>query len=41
MNQFIYDELKFNSGIEDSAFKAPVPKTMHVSRIPGSCTPPK
>lgn len=39
VNQFLYDDLKFNGGVKESAFAFEPPKGTHVSRIPGSCDP--
>lgn len=39
VNQFLYDDLRFNQGLKQSAFTFEPPKGTHVSRMPGSCDP--
>lgn len=39
VNQFLYEDLKFNSGLKENVFAFEPPKGTHVSRIPGSCDP--
>ncbi len=39
VNQFLYDDLRFNQGMKASVFAFEAPKGTHVSRIPGSCDP--
>ena len=37
VNQFFFENLKFNQGAKDQSFVFTPPKGMHVSDIPGSC----
>jgi outer membrane lipoprotein carrier protein len=37
VNQFIYDEARFNSNVDQKQFAFKAPKGTHVSPIPGSC----
>lgn len=37
VNQFIYKNLKFNTGLKEGAFAFTPPKETHVSPMPGSC----
>jgi outer membrane lipoprotein carrier protein len=39
VNQFLYSDLKFNSGLKKKDFAFSAPKGTHESRIPGSCDP--
>jgi outer membrane lipoprotein-sorting protein len=40
VNQFIYEDLKFNTGLGESAFQFTPPAGTHVARIPGTCDKP-
>ena len=39
VNQFIFEDAKFNSGVKDTRFNVELPSSMAVSRMPGSCDP--
>jgi outer membrane lipoprotein carrier protein len=39
VNQFIFDDAKFNTGVKDTRFDVALPPSMAVSRMPGTCDP--
>ncbi|MFZ9887677.1 MAG: outer-membrane lipoprotein carrier protein LolA [Myxococcota bacterium] len=40
VNQFLYEDLRFNHGVSPSAFRFTPPTGTHTSRVPGSCAEP-